>query len=280
MKTQPLVLRNVAVSEQPYALGRPSGHPAHPGLPVPMAAGGLPDTDSAPVAPPQPESLVADIESVQEEAFRRGCELGREEGLREAFDAARMEALAAARDQGLLEGREAGRHVAQEEARAAVQSTLSTLEQLLAALPQRLEMRLAAHEEDMVALCFEAVARFLGQEAAAQNGLRQMLKKALVEFGSRRLVEIRLHPGDVQCLAGDPVVEAWLREREGGESIQIVADPAIELGGIVLRSLSGRLDARLEHQVEALRTALLAARAARAAAQTARPSGMPAGVGA
>ena len=260
------VLRNVAISERPHALVRPGGGPA-----------------AAPVTPPPPAPAppppAVDLQAVQEEAFRRGREQGRQEGLREAFDAARAEAVAAAREQGLREGREVGRSAAQEEARAAVKATLDTLERLLAALPQRFEMRLAAHEEDMVALCFETVARILGQEAAAQDGLRHMLKKTLAEFGPRRLVEIRVHPGDVQALAGDPVVAGWLREREDGEAIQIVADPGIELGGIVLRSPSGRLDARLDHQLETLRAALLATRAARAAAPKPppRPPGPPTG---
>jgi flagellar assembly protein FliH len=270
MSAQSRVLRNVAISERPHALVRPGGASA---AQVP-----LPPSAEAPVAvaPPPPP---VDLQAMQEDAFRRGREQGRQEGLCEAFDAARAQAVAAAREQGLREGREAGheagRDAAQVEARAAVQATLDTLERLLAALPQRFEMRLAAHEEDMVALCFETVARILGQEAAAPDGLRQMLRKTLAEFGPRRLVEVRVHPGDVQCLAGDPVVAGWLREREDGAAIQIVADPGVELGGIVLRSPSGRLDARLDHQLEALRGALLATRAARAAAP--RPAGPPTG---
>lgn len=275
MSAQSRVLRNVAISERPHALVRPGGRPA--AAQVTLA---LPAEAPAAVVPPPP---AVDLQAVQEEAFRLGREQGRQEGLREAFDAARADAVAAAREQGLREGREAGheagRNAAQEQACAAVKATLDTLERLLASLPQRFEMRLAAHEEDMVALCFETVARILGQEAAAQGGLRHMLKKALAEFGPRRLVEIHVHPGDVQVLAEDPVVAGWLRERESGEAIQIVADPAVELGGIVLLSPSGRLDARLDHQLEALRGALLAARAARAAIPKPppRPVGPPPG---
>jgi flagellar assembly protein FliH len=268
MSAQQPVLRNVTVSERPHALVRPGSQPA----PEPAEPVQAPE----PAAPP-----VVDIQAELDEAFRRGREQGRQEGLREAFDAARSEALAAAREQGRAEGREAGLRTAQEEARAAVKQALEALERLLTALPQRFDMRMAAQEEDMLALCFETVARVLGQEAASHDGLRHMLRQTLAAFGPRRLAEIRLHPGDVQCLADDPAVAAWLHEREGGEGIQIVADPAIELGGIVLRSPSGRLDARLEHQVDALRTALLAVRASRAGAaaaqRPARPAGAPAG---
>lgn len=271
MSAQQPVLRNVTVSEHPHALVRPGGQP--------LAAAEEPMPISVPA--PAPATPMADIQAELDEAFMRGREQGRQEGLREAFDAARSEALAAAREQGRAEGREAGLRTAQEDARAAVKPALDALERLLTALPQRFDMRMAAQEEDMLALCFETVARVLGQEAASQDGLRHMLRQTLAAFGPRRLAEIHVHPGDVECLAEDPAVAAWLREREGGEGIQIVADPAIELGGIVLRSPSGRLDARLEHQVEALRTALLTVRAARAnaagAQRPARPAGAPAG---
>jgi flagellar biosynthesis/type III secretory pathway protein FliH len=103
------------------------------------------------------------------------------------------------------------------------------------------------------------------------------LKTTLAAFGARQLIEVRVHPGDMQCLAGDAAVAAWLRERESGQGIQIVADPGIELGGVVLRSPAGRLDARLEHQVDALRAALLSARAARSATRPVAPAGGAAG---
>jgi flagellar assembly protein FliH len=274
MSTQPQVLRNVIVSEHRHALVRPGSQslPSRDDAMLPITAAPV-ALES--VAPAQP---AVDLQALQDEAFRRGREQGRQEGLCEAFDAARAEALTSAREQGLREGREAAQRAAQDEARASVKSVLDALERLLTALPQRFDMRLAAHEEDMLALSFEAVTRILGKEAASEDGVRYMLKQTLAAFGPRRLIEIRVHPGDVTCLMGDAVVSAWLREREAGEGIQIVADPAIELGGIVLRSPSGRLDARLEHQVDALRTALLTVRAARAnaaassAARPARPS--------
>ncbi len=268
MSAQPLVLRNVTVSERPHALVRPAAQPAPASVAPAEAAAAAPQ----PPAPPAP-----DIRAELDDAFRRGREQGRQEGQREALDAARAQALAAAREQGLAEGREAGRLAAQQEARAAVKTTLDGLERLLAGLPQRFEMRFAAHEEDMLALCFEAVTRLLGNEAATQDGLRRILKQTLAAFGPRQLAEIRVHPGDVECLAADEMVADWLREREGGEGIRIVADPAIELGGIVLRSPSGRLDARLDHQVETLRAALLMVRAARAGAAAAAKPGRPAG---
>jgi flagellar assembly protein FliH len=271
MIVRPLVLRNVTVGEQPHALVRPAR---------PVASEAWSSPVPAPAVPPQPDVPAVDVRAELQEAFERGREQGREEGRSEAFDAARAEALAQAHARGLDEGRAAGLQAAHEEARAAVQPVLAVLERLLGELPQKFETRLAAYEDDMVALCFEAVARMLGRDGTTQDGIRAMLKTALAAFGARQLVEIRVHPGDVQSLSADAAVAAWLRERESGQGIRIVADPGVELGGVVLRSPAGRLDARLEHQVDALRGALLSARMTRAAMRPAPPAGDGAGASA
>lgn len=264
MMARPLVLRNVIVGDRPYALVRPAG-PAAPAEAL--------STVPALAVPLQPDVPALDLQAELQQAFERGREQGRAEGRNEAFDAAYAEALAQARAQGMEEGREAGLRAAHEEARAAVQPVLAALERLLEELPQKFDMRLAAYEDDMVALCFEALARILGREGASPDGIRAMLKTTLAAFGARQLIEVRVHPGDVQCLAADAAVAAWLRERESGQGIQVVADPGVELGGVVLRSPAGRLDARLEHQVDALRAALLTVRAGRAATRAAAHAG-------
>lgn len=269
MTVRPHVLRNVTVSDRPHALVRPAG-PAAPSVTGASTEVSLP-APALPV-PLQPDVPAVDWQAELQQAFERGREQGREEGRSAAIDAARADALAQARTQGLDEGREAGLHAAHEEARAAVQPVLAVLERLLMELPQKFDTRLAVYEDDMVALCFEAVARILGRDGATQDGIRAMLKTTLAAFGPRQLVELRVHPGDLQCLAGDAAVATWLRERESAQGIQIVADPGVELGGVVLRSPSGRLDARLEHQVDALRAALLSARAGRAATRPSTPA--------
>jgi flagellar assembly protein FliH len=247
------VLRNVAVNPQPHTLARP----------------GRPDAAAAPAVPAAPPPSAADIAAELEQAYGRGLAQGLADGRREALAAACGEQLAQAREEGLREGRDAGLRAGQAEALAAVQGALDALQRLLAELPERFQARLAASEDDMVALSFEAVARILGEQAAAADGVRGMLRAAVAQFGARRLAEIHLHPDDVQCLTSSDIVAEWLRRREGGEHVRIVGDPAVELGGVVLRSPAGRLDARLELQVEALRDALLSVRAGRAMAQAA-----------
>lgn len=240
------VLRNVAVSGQPHALARPLHQPGAAAASAPSAA---------------------DRQAELDHAYQSGHAQGR----LEALAAINAEEMAKAHEAGMQQGREAGMAAAREEARAEVQSSLDALDRMLAALPEMFRARIAASEDDMVALCFEAVMRVLGEAAATPAGVRQMLGKSIAQFGARRLAEVRVHADDLKAMEGDAAVAAWLRRREDGTAIRIVADPSIELGGVVLRSPAGTLDARLEIQVDALRNALLSVRASRTAAAGARP---------
>ncbi|MFL6676172.1 MAG: FliH/SctL family protein [Massilia sp.] len=257
------MLRNAEVAGQSQRLGRPGA--ANAGVPVR-------DPEDA-LAKAQEE--LAGVEARLEEEFRRGYEQGLDEGQRQASESMLTAALEEARSLGLKQGTEAGLRAAQEAAAVARNESLAALERMLAAIPEQLHARLAALEDDMVALCFHAVTRVLGETAATREGLRSMLGQALTQYGARELVEVRLHPDDLQLLARDEVIGPWLRQREGGSRVQLVADAAIALGGVVLRSPAGRLDARLETQVAGLRHALLSVRAARANSQAraaARPT--------
>jgi flagellar assembly protein FliH len=255
MSSSGSVLRNATVAEQVTKLARPAGA---------RAAGAVVQAP-APVLEPTPGADI--IQGQLDEAYQRGYEQGLDEGRRQAVEAVLATQMEEARRQGLEQGMEAGLRAAQETAAASVNQALATLERLLGGLPQQLHARMGALEEDMVALSFEALTRVLGQTAASPDGLRALLRQALSQFGPRQLLEVRVHPADLQCLANDEVTGAWLRQREGGGRAQIVADAGVELGGMVLRSPAGRLDARLETQLAALRHALTAARAERSSAR-------------
>lgn len=250
------VLRNAEVTGQSQRLGRP-GAPSTP----------TPDREPE-HALAMAQSELASIEARLEEEYRRGYEHGLDEGKREASESILAAALDEARSLGLKQGTEAGLRAAEEVAAATRNESLAALERLLSDIPDQLQARLAALEDDMVALCFEAVARVLGETAASAEGLRAILGQALAQYGARQLVEVRVHPDDLQVLVRDEAIGPWLRQREGGNKVQLVADAAIEMGGVVLRSPGGRLDARLETQVAGLRHALLSVRASRANAQS------------
>jgi flagellar assembly protein FliH len=248
------VLRNAMVDGPVQKLARPDAMPA--AAPVPQALVQLPESTDVPTPVVDQRQL--------DEAFRAGREQGLDDGKRQILESALAQERERARNEGLEQGREEGKRAAQQAAAASANEALATLERLLAVIPDQLNARFTALEEDMVALSFEMLARVLGETAATQDGLRALLRQALEQYGPRRLMEIRVHPGDLECLATDEMTGAWLRQRESGQDVQFVADASIELGGVVLRSPAGRLDARLETQLAALRRALSSVRAARA----------------
>jgi flagellar biosynthesis/type III secretory pathway protein FliH len=246
------VLRNAELAEQSQRLGRPTA-----------AGTGVPQLGPEHVLARAQEEL-ASAQLRYEEEFRRGYEQGVDEGGRQASESMMAAALDEARILGLNQGTEAGLRAAQEAAAEARDDALATLERMLAAMPEQMHARLAALEDDMVTLCFQAVTRVLGATGATTDGLRAMLAQALAQYGARQLVEVRLHPDDLQLAARDEVIGEWLRQRASGDKVQLVADGSISLGGVVLRSPAGRLDARLETQLDGLRHALLSVRTTRA----------------
>ena len=74
----------------------------------------------------------------------------------------------------------------------------------------------------------------------------------LREHGSRTPLAVHVHPDDFE----------WMSHTPPGRAVawEWVADPSIALGGVVLRSPQGSLDARLDTQMRALAEALLAQR--------------------
>ncbi|MCY1243941.1 Flagellar assembly protein FliH [compost metagenome] len=135
----------------------------------------------------------------------------------------------------------------------ALQSRQQRIDALLAALPAQIQARIDAAEDDLVALCFESVCRMLGAAAATPEGIRAQVAHAREGLQGRPLVAVHLHPDDL----------AMLRAASGSEdsALQWVADPAVAVGGCILQSPQGGLDARLETQLRTLTELLTQARA-------------------
>jgi flagellar assembly protein FliH len=201
------------------------------------------------------------LRGAQESALQAGFKEGFERGVQEG------------RQQGLAEGREAGRQAVEREARSsqeAMAGRLAQLDQLLAALPAELGRRLASAEEDMVALCHAAVCRILGEQLVTPDGVvhcvAQAIREAdggsLLQTSDQRGLAVHVHPVDLESLQVDPRLASWLSGEASTRSAPVrwVADERVRLGGCLVRSSEGTLDARLETQLAALRSLLLDAR--------------------
>jgi flagellar assembly protein FliH len=249
--TRPQVLRNVQIQAQAHTLARPATSAA-------ASSSNAVGLDRTAISTPQHEVAMAN-DAASKEAYKRGYE----EGWAEAHAARREAEFETKRREGFEQGRLEGLIAGQEAADAAAKESVRRIEQLANSLHSQVATGLAAVEDDAVALCFEIILRMLGEKAAALDGIRALVTEAAKQIGARTLTAIHLHPDDLELLQSvDAETELFRREGQYKE-VRFVADTAIKLGGAVLRTSLGSVDARLETQIETLRRTLLMVRASR-----------------
>jgi flagellar assembly protein FliH len=275
-----VVLRDVAVRGQ-VSLARPRAHEARPAegstrthapnvVPVQPARRTEPN-----VAAPQPQPAATGPASANDggASERRGYDEGLAQGRAQAAEEARQAAARA--DQALqkatreLEARfeqqaQAARERGEQE-QATLKARLQKLDTLLATVPAQIEARLADAEDDMLALCFESVCKILGAHAVTPEGIRAQLAHVRTGLRGKPLVAVHLHPDDLAVLRDATAAAGGPLPAEDGE-VQWVADPALALGGCILQSPQGGIDARLETQLRALARLLAQSRTAARAA--------------
>ncbi len=163
----------------------------------------------------------------------------------------------AARQQGLQEGRASGAL----EAKQAVAAQLASLSAIAAQLQPALASAIRGTEEIAVAIAFEAICKILGKTMATEQGIQAAVRQAASHVLSSEQLVVRLHPDDLATLRAAGDLDSV---SSSGIPLSWVADQSIGLGGCVLDTDGGELDARLETQLDRLRAALLAARGGRA----------------
>lgn len=189
--------------------------------------------------------------ATSQDAWQSGFEKGQAAG----YDAGMLEGLSEGRRQGLEEGRAEGLRVGLEQARERLETELAALQtaaqaqqerllQLLQTLPIALAQRLEQAEDDMVTLVHAAVLQFLGESAGSIDGCRQVVRKQLDQFQARGPLVVRVHPEDVVYFAKDQQISQVL-----ASGVTWSADPSVTLGGCIIQTPDGDLDARLETQM-------------------------------
>jgi flagellar assembly protein FliH len=208
-----------------------------------------------PAAPvPDGDAIARERQAQAErEAREQGARAGYEEGLRRGL------ADAEARARPVLEQAKA-------QALAPIEEERRRLAALLAALEQARADCLQAAEEDAVALCYQLLCRTLGAGAPKPEDLRAQWLELCAGAAAEEGPVLHVHPQDAARLASS-TVDAGAQSETAGR-VRWIADPQVALGGCIVRSAAGGLDARLETILAACKASLLAARAARAEGST------------
>ncbi|VVE50526.1 Flagellar assembly protein FliH [Pandoraea communis] len=198
-------------------------------------------------------------EAGYEEGVRQGFEQGYARGLTEGIEKGFEQGETEGRASGEREGREAGYASGLQAARSDIDAQLGELRQRAEALleslhAERAAMREAA-ESDIVELVYTAICRIAGEGAVNRDGARAMIRHTIAQASPSRVLRVRVHPDDL----------GWLRETSMAGDPQWLGDDSVMLGGCVIETDAGTLDARLEAQLEAVARALGDVRKARAA---------------
>jgi len=248
----------------------------YPSSAPPLRGDAGPVASTASAIPSAEMTALASDQRGYDDGFARGLEAARAQAalevqqrsaqIQEAL-AERMRELERRGEQQLQEHRQ--------QIEQAYQLRIARVNELLSALPGRIESRIAAAEEDMLALSFEATCQILGACLSDSATVRIHLHAAMDRLRGGALVAVRLHPDDLAALHGPeagPEVLAVPRTSADGqwvpgagqatEAVQWIADPAIALGGFILESPEGAIDARMETQLRELARVLERSRGA------------------
>ena len=113
---------------------------------------------------------------------------------------------------------------------------------------------IARAEPDLVELTIAAVRALLGELVLLEPDLvRHTVRQALARAAGQHIVRVRVHPDDVEVLTvTDDLVG-------GGAAWEVLPDGAIGIGGCVIETAGGEIDARLDAQLAEIARAFRAA---------------------
>jgi flagellar assembly protein FliH len=150
-------------------------------------------------------------------------------------------------EDGYRDGYEAGAAKAEEE-RAALAERFA---RLASTTEQALASQIEGAEDVMVEIAYAAACKVVGDAALTAEGVRGAVRTALQSVRAKEILAVRVSPADRELLGSEVPGE-------------LLADERVALGGCVVETSGGSLDARLETQLRLLADALIRAREERA----------------
>jgi len=166
-------------------------------------------------------------------------------------------------EKGRLEGERAGES-------AALSRTEDLLRRLAATIDEIASLRagmMRRTERELVRLAVAMAERIVRKEVQLDRALlTKMAHVAIERLGESVVATIHLNPIDHEAISAR-------RDESLGQSVQLVADPAVEPGGCLVRSAFGVIDAGIDTQVREVARALLGDDATEEAGSDGDPSG-------
>jgi flagellar assembly protein FliH len=151
-------------------------------------------------------------------------------------------------EDGYRDGYEAGAA----QAKAELAKEAEKLARLLGSAEAALARQIEGLEDVTVEIAFAAVCKLLGEAARTEDGVRSLVREAMRGIQAKEGVVVRVAPADRDLLAAS----------NGEGKVEVAADERVALGGCIIETSGGTLDARLEVQLQQLVDTLRRARSA------------------
>ncbi|MCC5792159.1 MAG: hypothetical protein JJT82_06060 [Legionellaceae bacterium] len=149
--------------------------------------------------------------------------------------------------QGLKDGRISGR----QEQLSHYQALCERLKALIDAIPPQSQAALAEQSPQIIELLASILPRFFIQHAISKENIEHAINTALQEVDQNRALILLLSAEDYALLQQEKI------HLPRDPRIQIKASAQVQLGGCLIESEQGVVDARLEQQIDQLKAALL-----------------------
>ncbi|MCX6147597.1 MAG: FliH/SctL family protein [Candidatus Kapabacteria bacterium] len=111
-------------------------------------------------------------------------------------------------------------------------------------------------EESVVSISLLIAQHIIGRQASEDSNLvLELVRKAISSLENDFVYKIHVHPDSVHIL--EAVKSTLLDDKEVSNKIVITSDTSVDLGGCVLETSAGMIDARISSQLEMLKKPLI-----------------------
>lgn len=157
-----------------------------------------------------------------------------------------------AQQQGWEDGYERGTHKAGEEYSGRLEEANDIVQNAFA---ERQEI-IAGSEDEIIHLAMAVARKVISNELVANpESIVEIVKRAIQKVTDREEVSVRVNPEnlDTTISAQDEISQSV----KGIRKFKVLADPSVTLGGCVVETPNGNVDARIERQLEEIEQALM-----------------------
>jgi flagellar biosynthesis/type III secretory pathway protein FliH len=250
------VLKHVVLGTTARTVGRKGVQPEPPASQL-HTVGGQDQRGS-----PAGQVLAEALEQGRARGFAQGLHEGMEEGRGRGFQEglkdgrAEAESRVHARMDAEIEAARAqlGREAADNEQsrRQAHAASVALLDDLLGELERTRAQRMQALEIEAARLAFSVVCTVLGDKSGRAGIVADLVHHAFEKLRQQALLQVRLHPDDLNALNADDAARAVL---DLHHKVERTGDARLAPGGCMISTDHGTLDAGLFTQLERLRAA-------------------------